>query len=350
MSNFYNWSKTLTYDADVTMVVGARGIGKTYGLRKQFIKDYIKNEYRFVEVCRYKNELISVANGYFSRVQNEYPDYLFKTNGTIAYIAKKPKEKAKPEWEIIGYFVALSQAQQLKKQTFNNVKRICFDEAILDKNDRYHFYLKNEYIVLANVIDTVSRERVGANSIKPRLYLLGNACNLLNPYFVAYNIEDIPKEGFSWHANKTMLLDFVKDSEYAKDKLEHTVAGRMLANVNSGEISANNEFIDINKDYIYKKTKISKFEFGIVYRGDKFGVWLDNNEGYYYISDKIPNNTIKPIYSISVKDNKINYIAAGRMAKELKYFMSLWNYGIIRYESVPLKEKFVDTLAAFGIQ
>ena len=36
---FYNWQKTLSYNADVTMVIGARGIGKTYGLRLQFIRD-----------------------------------------------------------------------------------------------------------------------------------------------------------------------------------------------------------------------------------------------------------------------------------------------------------------------
>ena len=35
MTDYYDWHKTLSYNADVTMVIGARGIGKTYGLRKQ---------------------------------------------------------------------------------------------------------------------------------------------------------------------------------------------------------------------------------------------------------------------------------------------------------------------------
>ena len=55
MSKYYDWNKTLAYDADVTMVVGARGIGKTYGVRLQCIMDYIKNGFRFVELVRYKN-------------------------------------------------------------------------------------------------------------------------------------------------------------------------------------------------------------------------------------------------------------------------------------------------------
>ena len=39
MADFYDWQKTLSYDADVTMVIGTRGVGKTFGLRTQFIRD-----------------------------------------------------------------------------------------------------------------------------------------------------------------------------------------------------------------------------------------------------------------------------------------------------------------------
>ena len=54
MSDYYDWGTTLSYDADVTQVVTLRGKGKTYGLRKQFVKDFLKDESRFVEVCRFK--------------------------------------------------------------------------------------------------------------------------------------------------------------------------------------------------------------------------------------------------------------------------------------------------------
>ena len=77
MAEYYDWPKTFSYDADVTMVVGARGVGKTYGLRTQFIRDFLKDGSRFVELTRYKNELFGVANGYFDRVgkQAEFKDY-----------------------------------------------------------------------------------------------------------------------------------------------------------------------------------------------------------------------------------------------------------------------------------
>ena len=65
MADFYDWHKTLSFDADVTMVIGPRGIGKTFGLRYQCIKDFLKDGSRFVEVCRFKAELSGVSDGYF---------------------------------------------------------------------------------------------------------------------------------------------------------------------------------------------------------------------------------------------------------------------------------------------
>ena len=86
MSDYYDWNKTLSYDADVTMVVGARGIGKTYGLRLQFIRDWIKDGSRFVELVRHKNELSDFSATYFNRIEenDEFPDYVFKTNSLVA--------------------------------------------------------------------------------------------------------------------------------------------------------------------------------------------------------------------------------------------------------------------------
>ena len=106
--------------------------------------------------------LSGVSDGYFNRLAklDEFKGYLFRTDTHSAYIAEKPDDKKeKPTWKLIGYFVALSDAQNLKKRTFDNVRRIIFDEAILERSDVYHRYLNGEFLKFANLIDTVSRER-----------------------------------------------------------------------------------------------------------------------------------------------------------------------------------------------
>lgn len=352
---FYDWNKALSYDADVTMVIGARGVGKTYGLRCQCVRDFLKDKSTFVEIVRYKSELQGVSSDYFSRIgtNNEFEGYVFKTDTKHAYIARACEEGSgsKPKWEIIGYFVALSQAQQIKKRTFDRVKRLIFDEAVLDKNDRYHHYLPNEFVTLANIVDTASRERADVDGVKPHLYLLGNALDILNPYFVTYKIGAKPKEGFSWHANKTMLLHYMKDSEYAQAKMTDTVAGRMLGATPDGLIAARNEFVRQSSDFVAQKPNRAKFAFGIVHDGNDFGIWLDATEGYYYVTNKIPKNTNgKPVFALTASDNKVNYIAARKAERALKGFTELYYLGIVRYQSAVIREKFIDALALFGVR
>ena len=55
---YYDRLKTviLPRNADVNMIIGARGLGKTYGMRKYMIEDYLKNGYCFAEIARFREE------------------------------------------------------------------------------------------------------------------------------------------------------------------------------------------------------------------------------------------------------------------------------------------------------
>lgn len=355
-TQYYDWNKTLSYDADVTMVVGARGVGKTYGLRKQCIRDYLKHEWRFVEICRNKNQVSPVSAGYFDRIisNEEFPEYVFKTTPQKAYIAKRKDDeddKKKIVWHCIGYFVALTDAQLLKRTTFTNVRRIIFDEAIMDKRDRYHRYVNNEYSVLVNIIDTVSRERADTESLAPRVYLLGNALDMFNPYFEAYGINSKPPRGYSWYKNKTMLLDYLDSKKYSQEKLTGTVAGRMIAGTVEGEIEANNEFMNSGIEFVMKKTPKAKFSFGISYDNRDYAVWIDMFEGYYFITKKFPKNTEgKPIFTITASDAKINYIMAKRADKPIQMLSDAFYMGIMRFDNMATMNGFLDLLTMFGIR
>lgn len=348
MSGFYDWNKTLAYNADVTMVVGARGIGKTYGLRLQVVRDYIKRGHKFVELCRYKSELTALASGYFAKIESneEFKGYVFKSDKNCAYIAKQPKNKKdKADWQVCGYFLALTQAQQIKKRTFDNVKRFIFDEAILDKKDRFHRYLVGEVELIANIIDSVSRETPENDTTPPRLYLLGNALDITNPYFNYYKVG-VPKFGYT--QKKNFLLHYVKNSEYSRAKMTQTVAGRILGQSEAG-LSANaNIFENTSSDFIMKKTKKAKFKFGIKFNNYSFGVWCDYDVAYF-ITSKIPNNATF-IYTLTMDDLKINYMQAKRVEPKLQMLTAMHYDNLLRYESVTIREQFKEVLQMFGVR
>lgn len=350
MPNYYDWEKTLAYDADVTMVVGARGIGKTFGLRKQCVNDYLKRGTRFVEIVRYKNELADVSDGYFNRLErlDEFRDYTFRTDAKYMWIGKRRGKGKKPDWELLGYFVALSEEQKKKKKTFDLVKRLIFDESILDKQDRYHRYLPNEFGKLANVVDTVSRERADDDSMRPRLYLLGNALDLANPYFIAYRVPTNIEFGYRWFANKTFLLHYVPAGEYSGEKMTGTVAGRMLANTSAGRIASGNEFVGVNSEFVCRKPAHARFMAGLILNGKTYGVWGDDKAGNYHITKKIPNNETN-VYYLSSDDATVNYLGAKRSTPLIRVLTEGYYYSMLRYEDEQTKAEFLALLALFGV-
>lgn len=352
MADFYDWEKTLSYDADVTMVIGARGLGKTYGLRKRFIQDWLKDGSRFVEITRFKNELSGVSDGYFNRVGDEFPELVFRTDAKRAYVAyKDQKDKSgKRQWHTIGYFCALSNAQSYKKRTYNKVRRMVLDEAIIERADRYHSYLPNEYAKVAKLVDTCSRERADTKSVRPRVYLLGNACDISNPYFAAARVNTNLKFGYAWYRRKTFLLHYVEAGAYGAEKLTGTVAGRMLAGTQEAEVDAGNSFILESNDFVCKKPKNAKFTFGLVVNGREFGIWCDASEGLYHVTDRIPRNSYRPTYALTASDNGVNYVMAKKADPVMKAFSEVWYMGMVRYEDVRVKTAFYDVLALFGIR
>ena len=345
---YYDWRKTLSYNADVTMVVGARGIGKTFGLRLQCIRDWQKDASRFVEICRYKTEIPDVARGYFDRLEqlDEFRGWMFKTDGKSAYISVRSDE---PEWFQIGYFVALTEMQKSKKRTFEKVKRLIMDEATIERKDRYHGYLRNEFALLANVVDSCTRERPEDDDYKPHVYLLSNACDLMNPYFERYGIDNQPAYGYSWYDHKTFLLHYLEAGEYAAEKRDNTVAGRMLRGTEYEQVSAFNEFTE-HTDGVGPKPSNAEYYWGFVWMGERFGIWWDHTCGLFYITSKTPKANHIPLVALSRDDNRIDRIMVESSNIQLKMLAKIARLNQLRFETIGKRERFSDAMRMFGIK
>ena len=346
----------LPRNADVTMIIGARGLGKTYGVRKYFIEDYIRNGYCFVEVARYREECDDVARNYFDRIvsDNLFPDYVFRTTTKTAEIAEKPLSKNdKPDWRICGYFIPLSLQQQKKKSTFVNVRNICMDEIIIDNNDIHHHYLRNEFNQLANLVDTVTRERGDTDNQglrKPRLFLLGNACDARNPYFQRYDVPLEPSYGLHWLDGKTCLFDYVRDDEYAKAKTAGTVAGRMLKDDSS--IASDNRFRTHTDEFILKPHTHPHSSLDCVFRWLRhdYGVILDMKCGYVFITRKFDRAKRVPQYALTRDDNRLNYLTANIAKQFIRNLIDYHSLGLLRYDTVETQLDVSDMLKCFGVK
>lgn len=354
---YYDWKRTFNYDADITMVVGDRGVGKTYGLRRQFVDDFSKRGERFVCVCRTKDSMATIARGYFSKIcevdKSIREKYEFNCNSSGAFIRPKSDSKKKPPWEQIGYFVAMSQFGLAKETTFERVRRIVLDEGVIELIDRYHNYLSNEWYILSSIVNSCARETGETRKHKPNVYILGNACDLINPYFAACGIEDVPPYGKTWYRDKTFLLDYVEpDSERERDVTENTVAGRMMRGTAQADVYVKNEFANADRKFIAEKPRSAKYSFTIVSTHSTWGVWLDKPSGRYYVTAKVPSDyaTRATVCAMTARDMRRDAVSGMRVRKYLRTFFDLYGMGIIMFDSIRTREDFVHAFSLFGIR
>lgn len=347
----YNWEKTLSYNADITMVVGAPNKGKTFGLRAYALKRALKRDLRFVEVCRTLDERDSVKKSYFDKlvaVDDEFAAYEYKCESNVFKYRERDAPKG-AKWRTCGYVVAFTEMQRTKKRTFTAVENIIMDEAILESIDATHTYKRDEWNVLSRIIDSCAREDAyDERRVKPRLFLLGNAVDLLNPYFAAFGIKGVPRFGYTWYRDKMCLLHYPEPDEHDEYRADHTLAGRMGQVTGYAKATYANDFAE-DMRYIAKKPPRAKYVMGCVHMAAEYGIWLDMTEGYYYVTGKIPENAGN-VYALTRRDDTPNRIAAKVASKTLRVIVQMYYEGSVLFDSVKVREGFLDAMALYGVK
>ena len=350
LMDYYDWDRTFSYDAPITVVLTARGFGKTYGFRKHAIREYLRKGYRTAEIVRTKDELNDFGPSYFLKVgeDKDLEGYTFKSTKRRGYIAPTPEnENARPKWGEFAYFVSLSEAQVKKKIGYPSITRVMFDEFLIDRSiDRIHDYLHNEYEMVSKLFDTLTRERPG-DVKKPHLYLCANAVDLANPYFRAWGIDDEPPRGYSWWADKTVLLHYPEAGEYGERKATETVAGRMGGGLDS---SAFNTFDTGDASFFCERPRGARYLVGVVYRGDRYAIWDCPRDGFYYVDGDVKTDDQHITYALTTEDNRVNYYYARRINKTMKGIVELYSYGALRYRDFATKKGFEKALSLFGVR
>ena len=76
---YWDINRCLSYNCLFNFIVGARGVGKTYGAKRFVIKKFLQNQEQFVYVRRYKDELKKMKR-FFDDIEREFPTTEFKVS------------------------------------------------------------------------------------------------------------------------------------------------------------------------------------------------------------------------------------------------------------------------------
>ena len=317
---YYDITKILTYNAFINILIGERGVGKTYSVSKFVTKQYINKKYEFAYIRRYKSEISKSARHFFDalKVNNEFPKHELLVKGSTFQI----------DGLTAGYSMPLTTAQSLKSVNFSKVKYIIFDEFIVE-NGRNN-YLKNEVEIFLGLIETIARMR------DVKIFMLGNAVTQFNPYFMFFNLTLPYNNDIKTFKDGLILVQYMENLEYRKNKKESKF-GKLVEGTEYEDYAINNSFRLENNDFISKKSGSSKFSFAMKYKDNILGVWLDYNNGCVYVSFDYDKNGC--IFACTNEDHSPNtmLLSVAKKYRGFKLFIDNYKLGNVFFENNKIK-------------
>ena len=284
---YYNPNKLLSYNRILNFIIGARGIGKTYGYKKFCINRFLKHGEQFIYLKRYKTDVKGVEQ-FFDTVSQDFPDSTFKVKGRELYIDDK----------LAGWVMPLSSWQSVKSREFPNVCTILYDEFLLEKSSKQS-YMQDEPKALLNFMDTVIRNRDNARCI-----CMSNAVSVVNPFFLYFNL--IPNIDKRYNAYESIVVEIPDSVDFTEER-KKTKFGKLIDGTDYGDFSLGNEFVNDSQVFVEKRSKESKFQFSVVYNGMTIGVWVDTEKGLLYLSNDYDPDS-KKVFALSTDDLNENVL------------------------------------------
>jgi hypothetical protein len=312
-SSYYDFGPVLSRNGVYNFILGARGLGKTYGAKRKAIRDYINKGDQFIYLRRYNTELKSVKTTFIADISHEFPQLVFRLQGEE--LQARPTGSEKP-WDTMCYFVALSKTQQKKSVSYPRVKTIIFDEFIIDRGVIH--YMANEVKAFNDFYSTVDRYKD-----KTRVLFLANSVSIMNPYFIEWDIA--PKRDDEWITkfNGFMVAHFPQADAFVGE-VYATKFGQFIQNSEYADYAVGSQFSD-NTDVLVKpKSSDARYTATIETKNGTFSLWIDQraaNAPIFYVSSKrprseflwtlLPENMSENKILIEYNDKTLQYLRAG---------------------------------------
>lgn len=280
-----NWDYILNQKASFISVVGARGVGKTYGIFKKLTRD----KKPFIYLRRLKSQLDQcgkIEGNPFKKINTDTGSNIlpFSSGGILSF---REGEKTGP---LVAIGVALSVVANIRGVDFSDIEYIIFDEFIASVGEHP---IKNEFQAFLNFYETVNRNRELEGKQPVKCIMLGNANTLLNPYFA------------SWHFMKT-ALKMISGNQMVWRSADNT---RMVIMLLQSPISqrkretalyqnAGNDFITMALDNAFRtdETNIKSeplTEYYHLVSIGEIGIYRHKSERKYFVCSTVQN---KPYY------------------------------------------------------
>ena len=324
-SGYLNMAGIIESNYPFIFVPAARGTGKTYGA----LKYHLQKKHKILLIRRTKTEAELQAKAESTSYKAIFNDlqidsYYCTSSAAAGYGTVNIGE------DTIAYVAALNTFASVKGLDFSDIDYIVYDEFIAEPHVRK---IKNEGMALANLYESVNRNRELAGRPPVQLLCLANSVNMANDVFMYFNlIEDAEQmlqadEEIRELGNKLLIIP--QHSPISERKSE-TALYKAVSN-EFAEMAIKNKFI-LN-DFTYVQRRNLK-EYSCLFKvGDLF-VYRHKSNHEYYVT--FTRGQTKNIYTNGYAD-------LSRFRRDKWRFAGYYLDGMIRFENyraVALWEKY----------
>ena len=285
-----NWDYIIGQGSAFNMIVGARGVGKTYGLMKWSIE----HNRPFIYVRRLKSQLeqcATIDGNPFNKL-NKDMDINVRPKTTKAGIVFADDDR------IIALGVALSTVANVRGFDYSQYDMIVFDEAIASEGERP---IPKEFSAFLNFYETVNRNRELSGEKPVQCFLLGNANRLTNPYFSGWGfmrtaLKMLEGKQMVWRsADGSRLMIMLIDSSISARKKETALYK-----------NASRDFMVMALDNAFRTdgTQIRSMplrEFNHIVSIGEIGIYKHKSQRLYYVSFVTNKDKVYDSYGIGLK-------------------------------------------------
>ena len=234
--------KQIIFDKQTfNFIIGARGVGKTFGALSYCLLNKIKFVY-----LRTRNEQIkklsNPAFNPFKPINEEYNRHIRinnkKTGGITQFIDEDDDNN------IVGYMLPLSTFSNFRGFDLSDIDIIIYDEFIPEKEERP---LRNQAAILFNAYETSNRNRELKGRKPIKLICMSNANTIFNDIFLYLKIT---KKVYDMHKKKKMYY-YDQDRDLSIYCLFDSPISERKKNTALYKLTAGTDFIDmaIENDY-----------------------------------------------------------------------------------------------------
>lgn len=182
-SGYLNVDHIMSLDYPFTFIIGARGVGKTYG-----VLEYIyENREKYIHLRRTQVQADLLSSSAFQPYKQLCADKGW--NIGVNSVAKNVSGIAEIEDDVFkdnfGYICALSTFSNLRGFDASDVNIIFYDEFIPETTAKP---IRSEYETLLNVYETVNRNRELKGCKPVKLICCANSNTIDNPYFIGLGV------------------------------------------------------------------------------------------------------------------------------------------------------------------